>query len=283
MPRPSIQNLTQRHGGVAMYIDSHAHFDLIIEEGHDDEEILIGNMVSRGVIGAVQVSITASGGRWSLEFAKRHAGRGILFTAGVHPSSPADDYEIRDLEDFATRVAGGKDAPLLFGIGECGLDFYRMRQPRKVQERSFLAQIALASRLGLPLIVQSRDAMEETLAILREARHDRGIMHCFAGDRDAARKVLDLGFHISFAGNVTYPGASHLRDAAAYVPADRLLVETDAPFLTPVPLRGRPNRSEYVLHAYGFIADLRGVPVDGIAAAVYENFLELRAHGAQNA
>ncbi len=265
-----------------MYIDSHAHFDLIIEDGQDDEKTLIGNLSSHGIIGAVQISITASGGRWSLEFAKRHADRGILFSAGIHPSSPADDYEIRELEEFASRVSGGEDAPLLFGIGECGLDFFRMRQPRKTQERSFSAQIALAEKLGLPLIIHSRDAMDETLSILKGSRHAGGIMHCFSGDRDAARKVIDLGFHISFAGNVTYPGAANLRDAAAFVPLDRLLVETDAPFLTPVPLRGRANRCEHVLHTYRFIAEIRGMPVDGIAAAVYENFLELRAHGAQN-
>lgn len=265
-----------------MYIDSHAHFDLIIEDGQDDEETLIGNLSSHGVLGAVQISITASGARWSLEFAKRHADRGILFSAGIHPSSPADDYEISDLEDFTSRVAGGDDAPLLFGIGECGLDFFRMRQPRKTQERSFFAQIALAEKLGLPLIIHSRDAMDETLSILKGSRHAGGIMHCFSGDRDAARKVIDLGFLISFAGNVTYPGAAHLREAAAFVPLDRLLVETDAPFLTPVPLRGRANRCEHVLHTYRFISEIRGMPVDGIAAAVYENFLELRAHGAQN-
>ncbi len=264
-----------------MYIDSHAHFDLVIEETGIAGETLVGEMGDHGIVGAVQVSINTSGFLWSLEFARRYTENGILFTAGIHPSSPAGESDIRGLEKFATTVARGPDAMLLFGIGECGLDFYRMRQPREVQERSFHAQIGLASMLDLPLIVHSRDAMDETLAILRESGHTRGVIHCFPGDREAARKVLDIGFHISFAGNLTYPKAVALHDSAAFVPLDRLLVETDAPFLAPVPLRGRGNRSEHVLHTYRFIAELRREPVDSIAAAVYENFMELRAHAAK--
>jgi TatD DNase family protein len=133
----------------------------------------------------------------------------------------------------------------------------------------------------MPLIVHSRDAMDETLAILRESCKTGGIIHCFSGDRDSARKCMDLGFYISFAGNVTYRAAANLHDAAAFVPLDRLLLETDAPFLTPVPLRGKQNRPDYVIHTYRFIAGLRGEPVERIAEAAQKNMTELLDHEAK--
>ncbi|MBN2161080.1 MAG: TatD family hydrolase [Spirochaetes bacterium] len=261
-----------------MYIDSHAHFDLTLEDSGITESMLLENAREHGISGAVQIAIDIGSSRWSLDFAGRHAGKGILFSAGIHPSSPAGEGELRELEKFALDAASGDAAKLLFGIGECGLDFYRMRQSRETQERSFRFQISLASRLGLPLIVHSRDAMDETLAILHEARAASGIMHCFPGDRNAAKKVLDLGFYLSFAGNVTYRTATVLHDSASYVPLDRLLVETDAPFLAPVPVRGKKNRPHYIVHTYRYLAELRGEPLDRIARAVHDNFMEIAKH-----
>ncbi len=265
-----------------MYIDSHAHFDLALEETNVTEDALMEQAAANGIRRVVQVSIDTASARWSLGFAKRHAARGVLFSIGIHPSSPAGDDDLREIGDLAERTARGEDARLLFGIGECGLDFYRKRQDPGTQERSFRFQIALANRLGLPVIVHSRDAMDETLALLSEYPGTAGIMHCFSGDREAARKVLDLGFYLSFAGNVTYRSATALHESAAYVPLDRLLVETDAPFLAPVPLRGKKNRSEYIIHTYRYIAGLRGEPVERIAGAVYENFMEIVSNAAKN-
>ncbi|OHD65021.1 MAG: hypothetical protein A2176_04530 [Spirochaetes bacterium RBG_13_51_14] len=259
-----------------MYIDSHAHFDLALEDNSITEDMLVTNARTHGVDRVVQIGIDAGSSRWSYHFAKRHAADGILFTAGIHPSSQADDAELRTLEDLTEAVMSGDSAEILFGIGECGLDYYRMRQPRESQARSFRFQIDLANRHGLPLIVHSRDAMDDTLGILRDYGATAGIMHCFPGDRSAARRVLDLGFYISFAGNVTYRSAAALHDSASYVPLDRLLIETDAPFLSPVPVRGKKNRPENVVHTYRFIAELRGEHLDRVIEAVRMNFMEIR-------
>jgi TatD DNase family protein len=265
-----------------MYIDSHTHFDLALEDASLSESMLLEAMRAGSIGQAVQIGIDCASSRWSLDFAKRNAGAGILFTAGIHPSSPADDRELGKLEELVGSVLSGDSAPLLFGIGECGLDFFRKRTPAEIQVRSFRFQIELARKHNLPVIVHSRDAMEETLGILGEYGGTSGIMHCFSGDATAARRVLDLGFNISFAGNVTYRTASLLQEAAAYVPLDRLLIETDAPFLTPVPLRGKKNRPEYVIHTYRFIAELRNEPVTRVTDAVRENFREMVSHEVKN-
>jgi TatD DNase family protein len=259
-----------------MYIDSHAHFDLIMEEAGVTEEMLMVGLRENDITQVVQIAIDPGSSRWSLEFAKRHADRDILCTAGIHPSSPAGDQE---LDELASIVDKAIDSRLLFGIGECGLDYYRMRQPRETQERSFYFQVELANRYALPLIVHSRDAATDTLAILRKSCRTVGIMHCFPGDREMAKDFLDLGFYISFAGNVTYRSATGMHAAAAYVPADRLLVETDAPFLTPVPLRGKKNRPWFVAHTYRFIAGLRNEAPERVAGQVRDNFMEIRNHG----
>jgi len=264
-----------------MYIDSHAHFDLILEDSPLNETALMEHLKENGISRVVQASIDVASSRWSREFARRRAGQGMVFTVGIHPSSPAPEAELRELEQLAISILNGPDANLLFGIGECGLDFYRMRQPKETQERSFRFQIGLANRLGMPLIVHSRDAMEETLAILREACRTGGVIHCFSGDRNDAGTCMDLGFYISFAGNATYRAAVNLHEAAAYVPLNRLLVETDAPFLTPVPLRGKQNRPDYVIHTYRFIAELRGEPIESIAEAAQKNITELLNHEAK--
>ncbi len=216
------------------YIDTHAHFDLCIEEGIDESSLLRG-MRESGIAGAVQVSIDVGGFSWSRDFAVRNASRGILFTLGIHPSSPAGEKELDMLDDFAGDVMSSADAGLLLGIGETGLDYYRMRQAKDVQRRSFERQILLAKKIDRPVIVHSRDATDDTLAILGRHAPLKGIMHCFSEGREMAKKFLDLGFMLSFAGNVTYAKALLLHESASYTPLDRLLLETDAPFLSPIP------------------------------------------------
>jgi TatD DNase family protein len=257
------------------YVDSHAHFDLCLEQGGITEEGLLGGMADFKLRHAVHVAIDTDGYRWALDFSRSNRARGVLFAAGIHPSSRADVNDLMYLSDFVGEVADSSDAPLLFGIGETGLDYYRMRQPKETQLRSFEYQAELAKSRNLPLIVHSRDAMDDTLEVLTRMRPPLGVMHCFSGDSAAARRVLDLGFFISFAGNLTYKAAAVLHDAASYVPLDRLLFETDAPFLTPVPLRGRDNRPEYVVHTYDFFARLRGEAPSRLAERVYENFMSL--------
>ena len=207
-----------------MYIDSHAHFDMVLEEGSITEDEMIKNMRASGVSHAVQMATDVESSAWSYAFAQSHADDGILFTVGIHPSSNAGSGELRSLHDFLEEVMAGGDAALVFGIGECGLDYYRMRQDAQMQASSFRFQIECANRFGLPVIVHSRDAMDDTLRIVREMRPAIGIMHCFPGDREAARKALDLGFYLSFAGNLTYKNAAPLHESARYAPLDPLLL-----------------------------------------------------------
>ncbi len=261
-----------------MYIDSHSHFDLCLESSTLSEETLMTGLRDNNISHSVQISIDTSGFQWSLDFAKKYRDHGVMFSLGIHPSSKADEKDLNYLSLFIEQVMKSKNGDLLFGIGETGLDYYRMRQPKKIQLKSFEEQILLANKWKLPLIVHSRDAMDDTLQILRENCPDKGIMHCFSGDRKIARDVLDLGFHISFAGNLTYKNANHLHDAAAYIPLDRILLETDAPFLTPVPMRGKKNRPEYVIHTYKFISDLKKEHQSTIVDRIAKNFNSLINH-----
>lgn len=263
-----------------IYVDSHAHFDLCMEEGAGRAEDLLAGMRQGGVRHAVQISIDVDGFEWARDFAVENRERGILFSLGIHPSSRADTNDLIYLSDFVKSVMGTADSHLLFGIGEAGLDYYRMRQPREAQLRSFEYQAGLAREWNLPLIVHSRDAMYDSITLLKESGPTRGVMHCFSGGVQAARQMLDLGFYISFAGNLTYKSAVEMQEAARFVPLDRLLLETDASFLSPVPLRGKRNRPENVAYIYEFCAALRREPLAKLAEAVLSNFTAICTGGA---
>lgn len=258
-----------------MYIDTHAHFDLCIKDDSKTEDSFINNLKENNVNYAVQISTDTSSFQWSFDFSSRYRNNGIFFTIGIHPSSIANEDSLNEMSNFMNQILNSPDKSLLFGIGETGLDFYRMRQPKELQIKSFYYQLEMAQRFGLPVIVHSRDARDETLKILREFAPVTGIMHCFSGDSKDAGKFLDLGFHISFAGNVTYKNATDLQDAASFVPLDRLLVETDAPFLSPVPLRGKKNMPGNIVHTYRFISELRKQGIEIIEDRVAENFFSI--------
>jgi len=256
-----------------MLLDSHTHFDIILDKvkGTTEEE-LIENMKYSNVEYALQVSTEIEGLEWSRDFAVRNADNGIKYTAGIHPSSSAQEHELKALTDFVDKEMSGKNKNLLLGIGECGLDYFRLHQTKEMQIRSFEHQIDLANKYKLPLIIHTRDALEEGIEMLRNKKANKGIMHCFSGDENTAKDVLDLGFFVSFAGNVTYKNAKNLHEAARYVPLDRILLETDSPFLAPVPMRGKDNFSENVKHTYKFVAKLKNVSVQKLEDAVTENY-----------
>lgn len=258
-----------------MILDSHTHFNMILKDKKISEADIISSLKYNNIEYAVQISVEEKDFIWSRDFAKRNYENGIFYTLGIHPSSPAEDHRLANLSAFADQEMNGKFSKLLLGIGECGLDYYRMHQPKEMQINSFETQIDIAKKHKLPLIIHSREAMDETLEILKNKKYFYGIMHCFAGDSKAAKRVLDMGFMISFAGNVTYKNAVELHDAAGYVPLDRLLLETDSPFLTPVPLRGKPNVPEYIKHTYKFISALKKVSQTKLEDAVTENFTGL--------
>jgi len=257
-------------------IDSHCHLDMERFDGDRDE------VIARARAAGLTAMITIGAGgpfecnRAAVRLAHEHPD--VWATVGVHPHDAAglDEAAFAEIERLA-------DDERVVGIGETGLDFYYDNSPRERQEEAMRRFVELARRKHLPLVIHVRDAYELCAAIVREEGLGGagGVIHCFSGDRAAARTFLDLGLHLSFSGIVTFKNADELRAAAAMTPADRLLVETDAPFLAPVPLRGKRNEPAFVLHTAALLAEVRGESPEAVAATTTENarrlFLERRA------
>ena len=201
---------------------------------------------------------------------------GVRFSIGVHPH--AAGRFAADPAAAASEVAAALDAqPLARGLGEIGLDYHYDFAPRDVQQAVFREQVRLARARRLPIVIHTREAEEDTFRILEEERAGEvgGVFHCFTGSRDTARRALDLGFHVSLAGIVTFPRALELKEVARLVPEDRLLIETDSPFLAPVPFRGKRNEPAWVVRVAEAVAELRGEPVDRVSAGVLSAFSRL--------
>ncbi len=260
-----------------MYIDSHAHFDMLPEEHGISMEELLVSMKKAGVEHAVQISVESAGLEWSRNFASAGRDSGFLFTAGIHPSCPIEEENLLQLENFLLNLSA-EDRELLFGIGETGLDYHFPGFSREAQIRAFERQVRLANSENLPVIIHTRDAWNDTLDILKR-NPGRGLIHCFSGDRETAEKVLDMGFYISFAGNLTYKKAENLHETIKYVPADRLLLETDSPYLSPRTKRGKANRPEYIAETYAFAAEIRGEKPAELEERICRNFMEFREAG----
>ncbi|MCK6556005.1 TatD family hydrolase [Candidatus Binatia bacterium] len=242
-------------------IDSHCHLD---EPRFDaDRDEVLARARAAGVVAIVTIGASdglAANAR-AVELAARHAD--VFATVGVHPHDAGIvDAEVLDRVD---RLAA---APRVVAIGETGLDYYYDLAPRAVQQEAFRGFIALARRRGLPLVVHLRDAYADAVRILREERAAEvgGVIHCFSGDRAAARQFLALDFDLSFSGVVTFKNAEELRAVAREVPADRFMIETDAPYLAPVPHRGKRNEPAFVVHTAAAVATARGTPVAEVAA-----------------
>jgi TatD DNase family protein len=200
----------------------------------------------------------------------------VRFSIGVHPHA-AGKFAVDPAAAAKTTDAVIASEPLTRGLGEIGLDYHYDFAPRPVQQRVFREQIQLARQRHLPIVIHTREAEEDTFRILveEEANEVGGVFHCFTGDRAMARRALDLGFHLSLAGIVTFPRALELKEVAKMVPIDRLLIETDSPFLAPVPHRGKRNEPANVVHVAETIAALRGVDAEAIGDATRANFARL--------
>jgi TatD DNase family protein len=202
----------------------------------------------------------------------------VRFSIGVHPHAAG---KFADNPAAAARAVDAliAEQPLTRALGEIGLDYHYDFAPREVQQQVFREQIRLARRRRLPIVIHTREAEEDTFQILEEeaARDAGGVFHCFTGDRDVAQRALDIGFHISLAGIVTFPRALELKEVAKMVPLDRLLIETDSPFLAPVPYRGKRNEPAHVVRVADTIAELRGMSADEIGEAARSNFERLFA------
>jgi TatD DNase family protein len=255
-----------------MLIDSHCH--LAGPEFAEDLEPVVARAKEAGVTGAL--TILASDDEPELRQAGEVARHwpDVRFSIGVHPHA-AGRYAAQPPEAAAATARAIDAQPLARAVGEIGLDYHYDFAPRETQRAVFAEQLAVAARLGLPVVIHTREAEEDTFAILAEARPVGGVFHCFTGNVATARRALDAGFHLSLAGIVTFPRALELKDVAAFVPADRLLVETDSPFLAPVPHRGKRNEPAHVTHVCSAVAELRGTTHAEVAEITSGNFARL--------
>jgi TatD DNase family protein len=245
------------HGGA---VDTHCHLFLL----EDEPPQAVEAARAAGVDTLVCVGIDPETSRRSVELAESL--RGVFATAGMHPHTAAD-LDVKAGAQIEELLAN----PQVVAVGECGLDFFRMRSPQQDHERVFRLHISLSRESGTPLVVHVRDAWPEALRLLDDGAAERVVLHCFSGDTEIADECVARGYFLSFAANITYPKNQHLRDAAAEAPLDRILVETDSPFLSPQPLRGRDNAPGNVLHVIEEIARVRGKSVDEVRDATSAN------------
>ena len=240
-------------------VDSHCHLEMIA-----DPSAAVQEARAAGVEQMITIGIDLASSRQAIELAGREPG--VYATVGLHPHDAhlLDDAYLGELEELARR-------PRVVAVGEVGLDFYRDLSPRDAQRAAFSAQIALARRVGLPLVVHVREAGDEAMAQLAaEAGDLTVVMHCYSLPQ-FVEECNERGYYASFAGNVTYKNAAELREAAKKVRDDRLLVETDAPFLAPVPNRGNSNVPAWVAHTAALVAEVRGVAAADLAALTTAN------------
>lgn len=252
-----------------MLVDSHCHLDF--PEFEADRDAVVARARQAGVGLMVTICTRLTRFREVLAIAERY--REVYCSVGIHPHEAGSEPEA-DLAQLLALAAH----PKVVGIGETGLDFYYDHSPREAQVRSFRCHIAAARQSGLPLIVHTRDAEAETAAILAEEMGQgpyTGVIHCFSASPAFAARAVELGLYISASGIVTFKNAEPVREAIASVPLDRLLVETDAPYLAPVPRRGRTNEPSFVPHTAARVAELHGLAPEELARASTANFLRL--------
>lgn len=250
--------------GTLELVDTHAH--LHFPDFDDDREAVLARARAAGVRRMVTIGTDVATCRAALALAERETD--VWATAGVHPHDAAESDEAALAE--VERLAAERR---VVAIGEIGLDFFRNLSPRATQARVLRRFVALARRLRKPVVVHCRDAHDDALSILSEegVAEVGGVMHCFSGDVEIARRCLDLGLLVSLAGPVTYPNARALPEVARFVPADRLVVETDCPFLPPQGYRGKRNEPAHLAITAARVAELRGEPLDALAAQTTEN------------
>lgn len=253
-----------------MLIDSHCHLDRLDLSAHGGSlDAALAAARARGVGHFLCIGISADNAAAVKALSERYAD--VDCTVGVHPLdlqpgvAPALDWLLAELNH-----------PHVVAIGETGLDYHYEPEAAELQRQAFRLHLQAAQLTGKPVIVHTREARADTLALLREAALPQaGVLHCFTEDWPMAKAALDLGFYISLSGIVTFRNADALREVARQVPADRLLIETDAPYLAPIPHRGKPNLPEYVRDVAEFLAPLRGVDVDTLAEQTTQNFQRL--------
>jgi TatD DNase family protein len=247
-----------------MLIDSHCHLD---DARYDaDRETTIARARESGIQHFITIGCDLGTSRAAIALAEQHPF--ISATVGVHP------HEVKHIkEDWYAELRTLANSPSVVAYGEIGLDYHYDHSPREVQRERFREQVRLARELHLPIVIHTREAQEDTITILKEekAKEVGGVFHCFSGDAWLAKDALDLGFYLSFSGVITFQNATMLRDIVKTVPLDRVLIETDAPYLTPAPHRGKRNEPAYVRFVAEKMAEIHGIDIEKVAEMTSEN------------
>ncbi|MGK0499308.1 MAG: TatD DNase family protein [Oceanicoccus sp.] len=253
-----------------MYVDSHCHLDrLDLTPYNGDLALAIAAAKARGVERMLCIGIDMQNAAAVVDIANRF--EGVSASVGVHPMDVGDELaDMSVLKPLAQQAA-------VVAIGETGLDYYYTKDSAELQRESFAQHLKLSSELAKPVIVHTRDAREDTLAVIREHGDSSvgGVLHCFTESWEMAEQAIDLNYYISFSGIVTFKNAAELREVAKQVPLERLLIETDSPYLAPMPYRGKKNEPKYVVEVAHCIAELRGVSVEEIAEITSNNYDKL--------
>lgn len=250
-------------------VDSHCHLDgLDYDTLHNDVSDVLAKAAARDVKFMLAVATTLPGYKAMVELIGDRPN--VAYSCGVHPLNQEQPYDFAELRQLAADQR-------VVAMGETGLDYFYQKETKEQQQASFREHIRIGRDLNKPVIVHTRDAREDTLAILKEEKVEGcgGVLHCFTEDRETAGKLLDMGFYISFSGIATFRNAESIREAARYVPLDRMLVETDSPYLAPVPFRGKENQPAYTRDVAEYMAVVKGVSIEQMAEATTRNFSDL--------
>ncbi|WP_234123430.1 TatD family hydrolase [Clostridium hydrogenum] len=250
-----------------MIFDSHAHYD--DEQFDEDREKVISELKENGIIGVLNCGASLQGARNSVRLSEKYD---FFYAAvGLHPefADKVDEKVINELKELSKNNK-------VRAIGEIGLDYYyEENPPREVQKKAFIRQMELAKELNLPVVIHDRDAHGDTLEIMRSFPEVKGVVHCFSGSVEFAKECLKLGYYIGFTGVVTFKNAKKAVEVASEVPLDRILVETDCPYMAPVPNRGKRNRSEYIEYVIEKIADIKSILPINVSEQTIQNAKDL--------
>ena len=253
--------------------DSHAHYD--DEKFDQDREEIIQKIYDSGVEKFISAGYSLESSKRAIDLADKY--EFIYTTVGISPNDVKQTLEetiedIKKLEDIITRKENDK----IVGIGEIGLDYYWNKENKEIQKQAFIMQIELANRLNLPITIHTREAVSDTLEILKQHPvQQKGVFHCCPLNRELVKEALKLGFYISFAGPVTFKNSKNAQEIAEMVPNDRMLIETDSPYLAPVPVRGTRNDSRNVRYIAEKIANIKSLSTEEIAEITYQNTLKI--------
>jgi TatD DNase family protein len=254
-----------------MLIDSHCHLDYYTLPGEQEE--VVARAMAAGVAEMVTIGVTFEQSKQAIDIAEKFYN--VWTCVGIHPNHAAEVLPVVAPEALAELAKH----PKVIGIGESGLDYFYDHAPKNIQAENFRANIRAAQLAGLPLCIHARDADDDVARILQEERARGGefpfLLHCFSSSMELAQAALDMGGYISFSGMVTFPKGQNVRDVAKQIPLERLLVETDSPYLAPMPLRGKRNEPAYTVHTAKFLANLKGLSEDALAELTTRNFRAL--------